>query len=134
MVRRRGLQRTTRSAQGHGTAGDHRPVGASARENRRMSSEFPAHPWLVLRTKSRHESVVESALQQREVVSYLPKRKVVSHWQGRKRTVETPLFPGYLFVRPRVEQYEGMRYIRGSCGFVLAGDRKPATLPEKDVK
>lgn len=43
-----------------------------------------------------------------------------------------PLFPGYVFVRPRANQYEGMRYIHGSCGFVLA-DNKPATMPEKDL-
>ncbi len=91
-------------------------------------------PWLVLRTKSRHENVVEDALQQRHILAYLPKQKLVRVWQGRKRAVETPLFPGYLFVRPRAEQYEGMRYIRGSCGFVLSAGSKPATLPEKDLE
>ncbi|HYD80782.1 MAG TPA: UpxY family transcription antiterminator [Paucimonas sp.] len=95
-------------------------------------NEHRVDPWLVLRTRSRHESVVESVLQQKQVISYLPKRKVVRSWQGRKRTVEMPLFPGYVFVRPRADQYEGMRYIRGSCGLVFA-DSKPATLPEKDL-
>lgn len=96
-------------------------------------SEPRVDPWLVLRTKSRHENVVEQVLQQKQIVAYLPKRKIVRSWQGRKRAVEAPLFPGYLFVRPRSDQYDGMRYIRGSCGLVLAADSKPATLPENDV-
>jgi len=43
-----------------------------------------------------------------------------------------PLFPGYVFVRPTLDQFAGMRYIRGSCGLVLA-DSKPAAMPEKDL-
>lgn len=90
-------------------------------------------PWLVLRTRSRHEHLVDQALQQKQIVSYLPKRKVVRTWQGHRRAVEVPLFPGYLFVRPRAEQYGGMRYIRGSCGLVMSAGCTPARLPEEDV-
>jgi len=90
------------------------------------------NPWLVLRTRNRHEMAVESVLQQKQVPTYLPKRAVVRSCQGRKRKIEVPLFPGYVFVRPSASQYEGMRYIRGSCGFVLASGR-PAALPEKDL-
>jgi len=88
---------------------------------------------MVLRTRSRHESVVEFMLQQKQIVAYLPKLKVVRRRQSQNRAVEMPLFPGYVFVRPRADQYEGMRYVRGSCGLVLAGDSKPATMSEKDV-
>jgi transcription antitermination factor NusG len=90
-------------------------------------------PWMVLRTRSRHESKVESVLLEKQVTAYLPKCKVVRSWNGRKRTVELPLFPGYVFVRPRLDQFEGMRYIRGSCGLVLA-DNKPGILPERDIE
>ncbi|ATQ76794.1 hypothetical protein CR152_21445 [Massilia violaceinigra] len=95
-------------------------------------SEVRVDPWLVLRTRSRHESVVESFLQQKLITSYLPKCKLVRSWKGRSRVVEFPLFPGYVFVRPTPAQFESMRYIRGSCGLVLA-DNKPACLPEKDL-
>ena len=95
--------------------------------------ESQDNPWLVLRTKSRHENLVEQVLQQKQIVAYLPRRRVVRCWQGHKRTTDMPLFPGYLFVRPRSDQYESMRYIRGSCGPVLAADSRPAHLPERDV-
>jgi transcription antitermination factor NusG len=90
-------------------------------------------PWLVLRTRSRHESVVEKDLRQRRINAYLPKRTVIRRWRDRKSIVQLPLFPGYVFVQPRLDQYENIRYIRGSCGFVLSGN-KPAPMPERDLE
>lgn len=97
-------------------------------------SETGQDPWLVLRTRSRHESVVEEVLQQKQIVAFLPRQRLVRSWRGHRRSVEMPLFPGYLFVRPRMDQYEGMRYIRGSCGLVMATEGRPAVLPDKDLK
>ena len=51
---------------------------------------------------------------------------------GRSKVVELPLFPGYVFVRPTLDQYASMRFIGGSCGLVLAASR-PASMPEKDL-
>jgi transcription antitermination factor NusG len=96
-------------------------------------SKSEVDPWLVLRTRSRHENAVENVLLQKCITAYLPKYKVVRSTNGRKRVTEMPLFPGYVFVRPRIDQYEGMRYIRGSCGLVLA-DSRPARLPETELQ
>jgi transcription antitermination factor NusG len=87
---------------------------------------------MVLRTKSRHESTVETVLQEKQITAYLPKCKVQRVWNGRRKVVELPLFPGYVFVRPRNDQFEGIRYIRGSCGLVLT-DSRPGTLPDRDI-
>lgn len=95
--------------------------------------ESQMDPWLVLRTRCRHENTVESDLQQRRIVTYLPRRNVIRRWKDRKTVVEMPLFPGYVFVQPRIDQYEKIRYIRGSCGLVLAGS-KPAAMPERDLE
>jgi transcription antitermination factor NusG len=95
-------------------------------------SEHLSNPWLVLRTKSRHENKVESHLQQKQITVYLPRQRLVRRSKGRKTVVERPLFPGYVFVQPRLEQFEKIRYIRGSCGFVFAG-AKPATMQESDL-
>jgi transcription antitermination factor NusG len=89
-------------------------------------------PWFVLRTRSRHENAVQMCLQQKRIHAYLPKHNVVRRWKDRRTVLETPLFPGYVFVQPRMDQYEDMRHIRGSCGLVLAAG-KPAVMPEKDL-
>jgi len=69
---------------------------------------------------------------QKRIVTFLPKHNVIRRRKDRKVVTETPLFPGYVFVQPRVDQYENMRYIPGSCGLVFAGN-KPAAMPEKDL-
>lgn len=114
----------------------HVPSGASSNcteSGVRRVNDGVVDPWLVLRTRSRHESTVEGILRQKRVRSYLPRHKLVRRWKQTRRVVELPLFPGYVFVQPTIEQYEGMRYIRGTCGFVLAGG-KPATMSEDDLR
>ncbi len=56
-----------------------------------MVSEVKEAPWLVLRTRSRHESAVEQTLRQKQIRAYLPKRKVVRRSRGQKRVVELHL-------------------------------------------
>jgi transcription antitermination factor NusG len=90
-------------------------------------------PWLVLRTRSRHEKVVESILRQKQINAYLPKHKVIRRWKNTKQVVEMPLFPGYLFVQPQMNQYEGIHYIRGSCGLVRSCGM-PAMMSTKDLE
>ncbi len=90
-------------------------------------------PWLVLRTRSHQENTVEQCLRQKRINAYLPKHAVPRRRVSGPRTfVAAPLFPGYIFVQPREDQFENMRYIRGSCGLIFAGD-KPAAMPEKDL-
>jgi transcription antitermination factor NusG len=98
------------------------------------AGEPQSDPWLVLRTRSHHENLVEQSLQQKEINAYLPKHRIVRRRRDHGRAVlEMPLFPGYVFVQPRLDQFESIRYVRGSCGFVVQGD-KPAAMPEKDLQ
>jgi transcription antitermination factor NusG len=90
------------------------------------------NPWLVLRTRTYQEHTVHTDLQHRQINSYLPTR-MVRRRTGRSVATRVPLFPGYVFVQPRLEQFESIRYVRGSCGLVLAGTR-PATMPESDLE
>lgn len=95
--------------------------------------ESQIDPWLVLRTRSHQENTVELGLRQKRIHSYLPRHPVPRRRAGPRTFMETPLFPGYIFVQPREDQFENIRYIRGSCGLILAGT-KPAAMPEKDLE
>lgn len=77
--------------------------------------------------------MVEDCLQRKHIKAYLPKRRVVRRRNDKKTVVDLPLFPGYVFVQPRLDQYENIRYIRGSCGLVLVGSQ-PAAMPEHDLE
>ena len=95
--------------------------------------ESQRDPWLVLRTRSQHENIVERSLQQKQINAYLPKHRVIRRGKDRRIILEMPLFPGYVFVQPRLDQFENMRYVRGSCGLILRGSQ-PAAMPEKELE
>jgi transcription antitermination factor NusG len=96
-------------------------------------AELQRDPWLVLRTRSHHENIVERSLHQQEINTYLPRHRVVRRWKDRRATLELPLFPGYVFVQPRLNQLEKVRCARGSCGFIVRGG-KPAAMPQKELE
>jgi len=55
--------------------------------------------WFVLRVKSRHEKLVSSHLQSRNVEHLLPLYTSRNKWADRYKNVQLPLFPGYVFSR-----------------------------------
>ena len=57
-----------------------------------------AESWFAVYTKARHEKKTDRALAEKDVVTFLPLREVMSQWKDRKKKVLLPLFPGYLFV------------------------------------
>jgi transcription antitermination factor NusG len=111
----------------------HLPCGKIAGLVPIAEAEPSIDPWLVLRTRSRHESTVASNLKQKRINAFLPKHDVVRNRKDGDAVLTVPMFPGYVFVQPRAEQYEDLRYIPGSCGLVLAGN-KPAAMPERDLE
>lgn len=55
--------------------------------------------WYAVQTRSRHEKLVACHLKTRGVSQYLPIVVETHRWSDRRRRVELPLFPGYVFVR-----------------------------------
>lgn len=54
--------------------------------------------WFVLHTKSRFERVVADCLDKKKIKSFLPTTMVLSKRKDRKKIIEVPMFPGYIFV------------------------------------
>jgi transcription antitermination factor NusG len=55
--------------------------------------------WYALWVMSNAEFVVEEALRGYGIESFLPTWTEVTQWSDRKKTIQRPLFPGYLFAR-----------------------------------
>jgi transcription antitermination factor NusG len=49
--------------------------------------------------RSRHEKVAAAAIQAAGIETFLPLMTQVHQWSDRRKPVEVPMFPGYLFVR-----------------------------------
>jgi|HubBroStandDraft_2_1064218.scaffolds.fasta_scaffold00027_5 transcription antitermination factor NusG len=55
--------------------------------------------WFAVQTRPRYEKRVVAELQERGVETFLPLHSATHQWSDRRRVVNLPLFPGYLFVR-----------------------------------
>ena len=62
------------------------------------------HSWYAVYTKSRHEKIVAETLWHKQIECFLPLREVLSQWRDRRKLVQFPLFPGYLFVHVPMEK------------------------------
>ncbi len=61
--------------------------------------------WYAVYTRPRHEKVTAEELWQRQIECFLPLREVLSKWKDRKKRVQFPLFPGYLFVNTEMASH-----------------------------
>lgn len=55
--------------------------------------------WYVIRTKSRQEKKVAQLLSDIGFTIYIPLQTTIRQWSDRKKKVQTPYIPGYLFVQ-----------------------------------
>jgi transcription antitermination factor NusG len=55
--------------------------------------------WFAVQTRPRHEKKVSAELHEKGIKSFLPLVSVTRQWSDRRRTIEIPLFPQYIFVR-----------------------------------
>ncbi len=74
--------------------------------------ELPTPLWYVIHTRSRHEVKVETNLTRKGLQTFLPRVTVRSRRRDRLQMLETPLFPGYLFVRTDLNEWAHNHIIR----------------------
>jgi transcription antitermination factor NusG len=55
--------------------------------------------WYVLQTRSRFEKKCFDLLLLQGITVFLPTRKLKKQWSDRIKEIESPLFPGYIFVK-----------------------------------
>jgi transcriptional antiterminator NusG len=92
--------------------------------------------WYALYVKSRHEFATQSELERKGINTYLPSIKRVSQWKDRRKCIDFPLFPGYLFVfvQPHPEAFLSVLKTRGSVTLLSSepGRPTPVTVDEID--
>jgi transcriptional antiterminator RfaH len=53
--------------------------------------------WYLIYTRPRHEKKIHTRLTEISINSYLPLRKKLHQWHDRRKYIDEPLFPSYLF-------------------------------------
>ena len=100
-----------------------------------VSGAMQPMEWFAVRTRPRHEKLVSRQLETTGVESFLPLCSQLRSWSDRKKLVELPLFPGYIFVRTSHTSTARVRVFqaRGVVGFV--GPNNQATpIPAQQIE
>ena len=89
--------------------------------------------WFAIWTKSRHEQVVRTQLEQRAIEAFLPTVARWSRWKDRKKKIDWPLFPGYCFAR--FDPQERMSVLKcGGVVNIVSIEGEPAAIPEHEIQ
>ena len=94
--------------------------------------EFFESRWYAVSTCARHEKWVACQMDRLTIEHFLPVYKSLRRWKDRRKELELPLFPGYLFVRIalrdrlQVLRIPGVAHLVGTQG-------KPSQLPDLEI-
>ncbi len=91
--------------------------------------------WYAIYVKSRHEFTVSGELKRKGIETFLPSVMKLSQWKDRKKRVEFPLFPGYLFVSiaPEPEKFLTVIKTRGAVTFVSLEPGRPTPVAPEEI-
>jgi transcription termination/antitermination protein NusG len=91
--------------------------------------------WFALYVKSRHEFAVENELIAKGIEVFLPAVKKLRRWKDRKKLLDFPLFPGYLFFRTTSQPEELSAVIRtpGVVCVISGAPGCPVAVPESEI-
>jgi transcription termination/antitermination protein NusG len=107
-------------------------AGTHGKERTRQAAR-PTVQWHACYTKARHEKQVERMLRERGISTFLPLVPRISQWRDRRKLVEWPLFPSYVFGRFDTTQTHEVLSIPGLTAVVSAGGR-PIPIPDEDLE
>lgn len=88
--------------------------------------------WYALYTVVRHEKTVNSALAQKDIETFLPFREITSQWKDRRKRIQLPLFPGYLFVNMLLQEMWTVLNTRGVVK-ILGVNGSPIPVPVEQI-
>jgi transcription antitermination factor NusG len=90
--------------------------------------------WYAIRTRSRHERVVERQLQGQEIEVFYPVTSQMHRWSDRRKLVESPLFPGYVFVHIAPSPEERVRVLRAHGVVEIVGYQgQSISIPSEQI-
>ena len=88
--------------------------------------------WYACYTRSRHEKRVNALLAHKGIESYLPLAPRVQQWSDRRRTVQWPMFPGYVFGRFSARDLHTVISLPG-VSTVVASSGKPVPIGDDEL-
>jgi transcription antitermination factor NusG len=97
------------------------------------SVETSTPHWFAAYTRSNHERTAADQLAIRSIANFVPTYESVRVWKDRKKRLELPLFPGYVFVRVPLEEKLRVLMIPGVVRLV-GFDGRPLAVPDEEIE
>jgi len=88
--------------------------------------------WYIIYTRPRYEKKIYFELIKKDIETFLPLQKVIRQWNDRKKKVEVPLFPSYLFVRIPISYKSEISKVHGVVRFLHTGQIL-STISETEI-
>jgi transcription antitermination factor NusG len=89
--------------------------------------------WYAAYTRSHHEKTTAEHLTQRSIEHFVPTYDSVRMWKDRKKRLELPLFPGYVFVRMLLDEKRSVLVVPGVVRLV-GFDNHPLAVPDDEIE
>lgn len=109
------------------------PLEAPVLQDRAVAEDLT---WFALSVRSRHEFVARDELLRKGIETFLPSVVKLQQWRDRKKRVEFPVFPGYLFVSvlPCAEEFVHVLKTRGTVSLVCLEPGHPTPVPSQEIQ
>ena len=88
--------------------------------------------WFVVHTKARFEKRVTDVVTRKKIENYCPINKVLRPWSDRKKLVNEPLFPYFVFIKVTESELLSLKQIDGVINFVYWLGR-PAIVRDSEI-
>jgi len=98
-----------------------------------MPYDFGESRWFAAYTSPRHEKQVSRQMARRGIQNFLPLYKSIRRWKDRRKELELPIFPGYLFVRMALRERVSVLQVPGVVQLVSFQGR-PTPLPDSEIE
>jgi transcription elongation factor/antiterminator RfaH len=89
--------------------------------------------WYVAYTRPRHEKYIGHQLEERGVRTFVPLYTSIRRWKDRRKRLELPLFPGYVFVQIALQNKLDLLRLPGVVDFVRF-QGKPVPLLSGEIE
>ena len=88
--------------------------------------------WHALYTRHQHERLVAHALTSKGFDIFLPQYRAIHRWKDRRKELELPLFPNYVFIQGGLDRMLNILTTPGVHSLVAWGGR-PADIPQHEI-
>lgn len=94
--------------------------------------DLKSEQWFALRVKSRYEKIAANMAENKGFEPFLPVYECRRRWSDRTKSLELPLFPGYVFCKLNPERRLPLLTIPGVLHFVGIG-KAPVAIEEAEI-